>query len=335
MSNLICVNKNGLYCPRGDFYIDPWRPVEKAVITHAHSDHARWGSRYYLCTTGSELLLRRRLGEEVSIETVPYHRTKKIKDVSVTLVPAGHMLGSAQIKVEYNGEIVVVSGDYKLDADPTCESFEPVNCNTFISEATFALPIYKWKDPAGVFKEINNWWKENSEAGVTSILYGYSLGKAQRLIAGIDNSIGPVFVHGSVASMNEAYIRSGVRIPELKNLTDTADKAELEKAMVIAPPSASSPGWLRRFKKYRTAFASGWMQIRGNRRRRNVDRGFVISDHADWYDIISTIKETGAENVLLTHGYTDAVVKYLRECGCNAASLKTAYSSEGEEVLEE
>jgi putative mRNA 3-end processing factor len=210
-----------------------------------------------------------------------------------------------------------------------------VKCHTFISEATFALPIYKWKNPAGIFTEINSWWRENSEAGVTSILYGYSLGKAQRLIAGIDHSIGHVFVHGTVVSMNEAYRKSGVKIPELKNVIDAADRKELEKALIVAPPSATSPGWLRRFKKYQTAFASGWMQIRGNRRRRNVDRGFVISDHADWDGIISTIRETEAENVLLTHGYTDPIVKYLRENGCNAASLKTAYSSEGEEVLDE
>jgi putative mRNA 3-end processing factor len=335
MSKLICVNKNGLYCPEGDFYIDPWRPVEKAVITHAHSDHARWGSKHYLSASGSEFLLRKRLGEDISLETVLYNQSIKIGSVSVTFIPAGHILGSAQIKVKRNGEVWVVSGDYKREADPTCESFEPVKCNTFISEATFALPVYKWRDQSGVFAEINNWWKENSESGVTSILYSYSLGKAQRLIAGIDHSIGPVFVHGSVASINEAYIKSGIKIPELKNVTEVINKNEFEKAVVIAPPSESSPGWLRRFRKYQTAFASGWMQIRGNRRRRNADRGFVISDHVDWYGIISTIKESEAENVLLTHGYTDAIVKYLREKGCNAASLKTAYSSEREEEIVE
>jgi putative mRNA 3-end processing factor len=306
-------------------YIDPWLPVSRAVITHGHSDHARVGSESYLCAAPGAGVLRARLGSDISLQAVAFGESTRIGDVTVTLYPAGHILGSAQVKVERDGYSWVVSGDYKLESDPTCDAFEPVRCNGFITEATFALPIYRWIDDAAVFAQINAWWRGNCEQGLASVLYGYALGKAQRLIAGVDASIGPIYTHGAVERLNEVYRATGVRLPATVSAMEARD---FKGALIVAPPGVEGSTYLRRFGDYSSAMASGWMQVRGNRRRRAMDRGFVLSDHADWPGLLRAIEETGAETIWATHGYTGPLVRWLREQGRNAEELKTQFEPE-------
>ncbi len=332
MTHLLQPNENGLYCAAGDFYIDPWRPVEKAVITHGHSDHARWGSKHYLSHTHSESILRKRLGADISLETLPYDEAVQINGVNVSLHPAGHLLGSAQIRVEYGGEIWVVTGDYKLGKDSTCTPFEPVKCHTFITESTFGLPIYRWKDDKEIFADMNKWWAKNASEGITSIVFAYALGKAQRVIAGLDPAIGTIYTHGSVEKMTDSYREYGIDLPETTYLLAEKDKSNFTTGLVIAPPSFDNPGSLKRFKKKARAFASGWMQIRGKRRRRSMEKGFILSDHADWPGLHEAINATGAENILITHGYTKILSKWLTEQGYNALPLETQYVGEGGEL---
>ncbi len=331
ISSFLQLSENGLYCPQADFYIDPWKPVPKAIITHGHADHARWGCKYYLASLDSKYILKTRLGDSIHLETLPFYESKNINNVKFTFFPAGHILGSAQIKLEYKGEVVVVSGDYKNENDPTANPFEPVSCHTFITESTFGLPVYKWKTQKQIFNEINSWWKKNADNNITSVLFAYALGKAQRLIAGVDSAVGAIFTHGAVEKMNDCYRRTGVNLPETHYVGSISDKEQFSKALVIAPPSADTAPWLKRFGQYSRAFASGWMQLRGSRRRRNVDRGFVLSDHADWNGLIDTIKATKSEKVLVTHGYSLPLVRYLREMGLEADVLQTVYEGEPED----
>lgn len=329
---LLTLTDHGLYCEAGDFFIDPWQPVGRAVITHAHADHARFGSAAYLCAAPGAGVLRLRVGAEAVIETQPYGPTTTINGVGVSFHPAGHILGSAQVRVAHGGETWVVSGDYKTDPDPTCAPFEPVACDTFITEATFGLPIYRWPPQAEVFGTINDWWRANQRAGRAGILFAYALGKAQRALAGVDASIGPLFVHGAVARLNAAYRAAGIALPDYTYAGDAPDGVNWSQALIVAPPSAQGTPWLRRFGDQSAAFASGWMRVRGRRRRRAVDRGFVLSDHVDWPGLLSAIAATGAERVLVTHGYTATVVRYLRERGLDAYELATPYVDEpGEE----
>lgn len=330
-SPLLSLTKNGLYCQAGDFYIDPWEPVEKAVITHAHSDHARHDNKAYLAAVDSERLLRTRLGDHIALQTLPYGSPLTLGDVTVTLFPAGHILGSAQVRVEHNGEIWVVSGDYKLEPDRTCAAFEPVRCNTFISEATFGLPIYRWPASAVVFEQINQWWRANQARGKASVLYCYALGKAQRILAGIDANIGPVYTHGAVERITQDYRDSGIALPETTLAGIAPRKTDWSKAMILAPPSAAGTPWLRRFGSLSTAFASGWMAVRGMRRRKAVDRGFVLSDHSDWTGLLSAMADSGADNILVTHGYVPVMVRYLTEIGVNASGISTRFEGEQEE----
>ena len=327
--NLLEVTGKGLYCGEGKFYIDPWKPVDKAVITHAHSDHARFGSKYYLASDPSKLLLKSRLGD-IKLQTIPYGEAINFNGVKVSLHPAGHVLGSSQIRVENRGEVWVVSGDYKIEDDKTCDAFELVKCNTFITESTFGLPIYKWKPQTEIFDEINSWWKSNSERGKVCVIYAYALGKAQRIIAGLEN-IGPIFTHGAVEKLNACYRESGVELPETKYAGDVKAKNEFKGGIVVSPPSGNNSAWLRKFGSITDAFASGWMMIRGARRRRAVDRGFVLSDHVDWNGINKTIDDTGAENVLVTHGYASPLVRFLQEKGLNAKSISTRFEGEPED----
>jgi putative mRNA 3-end processing factor len=328
---LVRLTDCGLFCEKGDFYIDPWKGVKRALITHAHSDHARIGSDYYLCTRESFFLLRLRLGDFPAIDTVSYGEQLNLNSVKVKFLPAGHVLGSAQIRIEYEGEVWVISGDYKTEEDFTCEKFEPVKCNVFITESTFALPIYKWCKQDEIFVEINQWWKRNAENKITSMLFGYSLGKAQRILSGLDVSIGPILCHGAVENINNCYRQTGIKLPATQYLAEVTDKDVYNTAMIIAPPSADSGIYLKKFKNYSAGFASGWMQIRGNRRRRAVDRGFVLSDHADWNGLINTVKETGAEKIYVTHGYSPSFVKYLCEQGYDASVIQTKFEGESEE----
>lgn len=329
--DLLRLNDWGLYCAQGDFYIDPWRPVERAIVTHAHSDHARWGMGRYLCSDESAGVLRLRVGPEARIDTMPFGEEREVNGVRVSLHPAGHILGSAQVRVEYGGRVMVVSGDYKTEPDPTCTAFEPVRCHTFVTESTFGLPIYRWPDQGEVFGEIDAWWRANQAAGKCSILMGYALGKSQRALAGLDPSIGPIFLHGALVKLTQAYRDEGVALPETKVIADVGKGFDWSKAIILAPPSANGTPWLRRFGDHSAAFMSGWMAIRGARRRRAVDRGFVLSDHVDWPSLLSAIGETGAEQVWVTHGYTSVVVQYLEEQGLDACALATRWEGEQDE----
>jgi putative mRNA 3-end processing factor len=330
---LIEPTESGLYCERGNFHVDPWKPVERAIITHAHSDHARWGSQRYLCAKPGEGLLRLRLQPDASIQTVPFGEAIDMNGIRVSLHPAGHLLGSAQVRIEdpLTGRVTVVSGDYKNQPDVTCEPFEPVICDTFITESTFGLPIYRWAPAHETFDDINNWWRDNAADNVTSIVYAYALGKAQRVIGDVDASIGPIIAHGAILRLTEAYRAAGVKLPEVLPAEPDAVKKHKGKCLVIAPPSAQNNPWLRKFGEQSSAFASGWMHVRGNRRRRNVDRGFALSDHADWTGLLETIRATGAKTIGVTHGYADTFARYLREQGYDAEHIRTRFSDAGEE----
>ena len=325
---LLSLTDHGLYCAAGDFFVDPWRPVARAVITHAHADHARPGSAAYLCAASGAGILRARLGPEAAIEMLAYGEATTINGVAVSLHPAGHILGSAQVRLAHGGEVWVVSGDYKTDPDPTCAPFESVPCHTFITEATFGLPIYRWPAQAEVFAGVNDWWRANQAAGRAGVLFAYALGKAQRVMAGIDPSIGPIYVHGAVARLNAAYRAAGVALPDWAYVGDAPPKTDWTRALIIAPTSAQGTPWLRRFGEQSAAFASGWMRVRGQRRRRAVDRGFVLSDHVDWPGLLTAIEATGASRVLVTHGYSAVVVRYLRERGLEAYELDTPFDDQ-------
>jgi putative mRNA 3-end processing factor len=330
--DLVVQRKEGLYCPPGDFFIDPWRPVDRAVITHAHADHARRGHAHYLAAAPAEGVLRARLGE-IDLQTLPYGEAIEHHGVRVSFHPAGHVLGSAQVRLEHQGHVWVASGDYYVAGsigDPrednmTCAPFEPVRCHCFITESTFGLPIYRWQPQAELFAAIDAWWRGNAEAGRASLLMGYSFGKAQRILKGVDPSIGPIVVHGAVEPLNRVYREAGIALPPTQLATEVADKALLNRALVVAPPSVQGSPWTRRFGDYSDAFASGWMQLRGARRRRSVDRGFVLSDHADWPGLLRAIMATGAERVIVTHGYEAVMVRWLTEQGLEAGAFETEY----------
>jgi putative mRNA 3-end processing factor len=330
---LVVESPAGLYCPAGRFHIDPWQPVDRAVITHAHGDHARRGSARYLAARAAEQVLRVRLGE-VQLETLEYAETVELGGVRVSFHPAGHVLGSAQIRIEHRGEVWVVSGDYKTQPDPTCAAFEPVRCNVFVTESTFGLPIYRWQPPATVFGDLNAWWHANAAAGRSSVVFAYAFGKAQRILAGADVSVGPIVCHGAVEALNRAYRASGVALPQTRLVTEIADRAALKRALVVAPPSAQGSAWLKRFGDYSDAFASGWMQLRGARRRRAVDRGFVLSDHADWPGLLAAIEATGAGTVFVTHGYVAVMVRWLASRGLAAQAFQTQYGGEWDDAVE-
>jgi putative mRNA 3-end processing factor len=332
--DLLRVTKNGLYCPDGDFFVDPWRPVESAIITHAHADHARWGSKKYLAADTSSQVLRIRMGDQANIQWQGLGKPINVGGVSITFYPAGHILGSAQVCIEKDGRRIVVSGDYKRQPDATCLPFEPIRCDTFVTESTFGLPIYRWPTSESVFQGINTWWRENQSAGKTSLLLAYSLGKAQRLLTGLDASIGPIYTHGAVEKLNAGYRAAGVALPETTFVSSVDSKTtDWSQSLVIAPPAAAGTSWARKFGKLSTAMASGWMQIRGARRRRSMDRGFILSDHVDWQDLMWSIDQTGAQNVWVTHGYSDIVVRQLREKGLNAKVVETEFT--GESLVEE
>lgn len=330
MTELIACNDQGLYCAAGDFYIDPWRGVDRAVITHAHSDHARMGSRQYLAARAGEGVLRLRLGADISLRAVDYGEVVEINGVRVSLHPAGHLLGSAQVRLEHRGQVAVVTGDYKTQPDKTAASFELVQCDHLVTESTFGLPIYRWKPADELIAQINSWWAENAAEGVTSVIFAYALGKAQRLIGGLDATVGPILLHGAVDAMTAAYRQAGVNLPPTMYADVDAAKQHRGKAMVIAPMSAAGSPWMKKFGAVATATASGWMAVRGTRRYQSVDRGFAVSDHADWDGLLSVIRGCGAQRVDVTHGYADALARYLRETrGLDARRLQTQFTGEG------
>jgi putative mRNA 3-end processing factor len=328
---LIVATPAGLYCAAGRFYIDPWRPVDRAVISHAHGDHARPGHAHYLAARSAKHVLRARLGD-VPLQLADYGEGIDVGGVRVSLHPAGHVLGSAQVRIERDGEVWAVSGDYKLQPDPTCAPFEPVRCDVFVTESTFGLPIYRWRPAPEVIAEIDAWWRENAAAGRVSVLFAYAFGKAQRILASVDASIGPIVCHGAVEALNRAYRASAVALPDTRLVTEVTDTTQLNRALVVAPPSAQSTAWLKRFGDYSDAFASGWMQIRGTRRRRAVDRGFVLSDHADWPELGAAIDATGAHSIYVTHGYVPAMTRWLESRGLEAHAFDTQFGGEWDDT---
>jgi putative mRNA 3-end processing factor len=340
-SDLVIQRPEGLYCPAGDFYIDPWRPVARAVITHAHADHARRGHGHYLAAAPAQAVLRSRLGD-ITLQSLAYGEAVDHFGVRISLHPAGHVLGSAQVRLEHGGQVWVASGDYyvagesghAVEDNATCQPFEPVRCDCFITESTFGLPIYRWQAQQEVFDAINQWWRANAEAGRASLLMAYSFGKAQRILAGVDAGIGPIVVHGAVEPLNRAYREAGVRLPDTQLATEVSDKSALRRALVIAPPSVQGSPWLKRLGEYSDAFASGWMQLRGARRRHAVDRGFVLSDHADWPGLQRAIAATGAQRVIVTHGYEAVMVRWLAEQGLQSGAFATEYRDEAEGATE-
>lgn len=332
---LVTLTDHGLYCPAGDFYIDPWRPVKRAVITHGHGDHTRAGSDSYLCSAEGAGVVQRRIHAAAQLQPLPYGETLRHNGVSISLHPSGHILGSAQVRIEAGGEVWVVSGDYKTEPDATCTGFEPLRCHTFITESTFGLPVFRWRSQSEVFAEINAWWRRNRQQGRTSILYAYALGKAQRLLAGLDENIGPLFTHGAVETFNRIYRDAGIRLAPTRHVGQAESRKDFTGALVIAPPSADNPGWLRRFPSRAKAFASGWMQIRGHRRRRAVDRGFVLSDHADWDGLNRAVAATGARTVWTTHGYAAEYARWLQERGYRTEVLSTRFTGETDEEVPE
>jgi putative mRNA 3-end processing factor len=339
---LLEVTAQGLYCAAGGFHVDPWAPVPRAVITHGHADHARRGSVAYLAASSALPVLRLRLGAEAALEALPWGERRRLGDVEVSLYPAGHLLGSAQVRIEHRGEVWVVSGDYKTDSDPTCEPFEPVRCETFITESTFGLPVFRWPPQDVVFAEIVEWWRANAAAGRASVIFAYALGKAQRVLAGVDavadgRGIGPLVVHGAVRGCVDAYRVAGVTLPAVAAATELA-RDELARSLVIAPPLAQGSPWMRRFPRAATAFVSGWMRLRALRRQRRVDRGFVLSDHVDWPGLLAAIDATGAARVGVTHGFTAPLARWLREeRRLDAWTLATRFTGEAgaEETAEE
>lgn len=328
-SPLIRPTRQGLFCEAGGFYIDPSRQVDRALVTHGHSDHARYGMGAYLTASPGVGVVRARVGQEAAIEGIAFGERRRIGEVTVSFHPAGHLLGSGQIRVEHRGEVWVVTGDYKTAPDASCEAFEPVRCDTLITESTFGLPVYHWPEPAQVFRQINQWWRDNQAAGRTSVLFAYALGKAQRVLCGLDASIGPIGVHGAVEKLNPHYRAAGRPLPETIPANAETKSILQGRGLVVAPGSAQNTPWIRRFAPYSLGFASGWMAVRGNRRRKALDRGFILSDHVDWSGILETIEASGASRVGVTHGYAQPLIRWLREeRGIEAYEVATRYADD-------
>ncbi len=332
MANLITFTDKGLYCQKGDFYIDPWKPVDRAIITHGHSDHAYYGHKYYLCHIYTKPILQLRLGEN-NYQTIGWNEPIYINGIKISLHPAGHIIGSSQVRIEIDNEVWVVSGDYKTEDDGISGKFEPIRCNAFITESTFGLPIYKWKPQQEIYDNVITWINKNKENGKTSVLLAYSLGKAQRILQAIKETTQTIFAHGAVFNMQKTLIENGWDLTPVERITPETPKELLKGTVVIAPPSADGTPWMKKFNPHAVGVCSGWMQVRGNARRRNVDAGFALSDHADWDALLQAVKATGAERVFVTHGFQSAFSRYLNEENiCLAAEVKTQYGNEDEEA---
>lgn len=329
--DVLKLRPEGLYCPAGDFYVDPWRPVDTAVITHAHADHARSGMGHYHTQHDNLALMRLRLGV-LTGSAYAYGEAFQLGGARVSLHPAGHVLGAAQVRVEVDGQIWVVSGDYKRAPDPTCAPFEPVPCDVFITEATFALPCYRWAPTAQLLDQVLAWWEGCVRARVPAVLLGYAFGKSQRLLAELALRVPgrPAYIHGALSTLVAHYRECGVSMLPTIAVADQPRARDYAGELVLAPPAAAGSPWLQRFRGASLAFASGWMQLRGNRRRQSYDRGFALSDHADWPALVQSIRETGARRVLATHGNTEALTRYLNEQGGGvvAEALRTELGGE-------
>lgn len=326
-SDLLVRTAAGLHCPAGGFHVDPWGPVESAVITHVHADHARPGSRRYLVASEGEAVAKVRLPQG-SVESIRYGERRRIGDVEVSLHPAGHVLGSAQVRIERAGEVWVVSGDYKLDADPTCRGFEAVRCHRFISESTFGLPVYRWPSPESELARLRAWRRRCREQGRFAVLATYALGKAQRVLAALEPDDAPILAHGAIRPLIEAYRASGVSLPDVLPANRETAALHRGKALVLVPPSAVDGTWIRAFSPASVAAASGWMLVRGVRRRRRVDEAFVLSDHADWPGLLRAIEATGCETTVLTHGFAAPLAGHLRSMGLQADTVATRFGDD-------
>ena len=325
--DLLHFTDHGLYCPLGDFHIDPWKPVARALLTHGHSDHARPGMGSYLSTDIAAPVIRHRLGA-INLDTIRYGETRLIGSAKISFHPAGHVPGSAQIRLEHKGQVWVVSGDYKTTDDGLSTPFEPVRCHAFITECTFGLPVFHWPAQDRLQSDLNAWWAGNAAAGRPSLLGAYALGKAQRLLTMLDPGIGPILTHGAIEATNQILRAQGIALPVTTQVTATINAKTHPGALIIAPPSALNTPWAGRFPQAATGFASGWMALRGVRRRRNADRGFVISDHADWHGLNDAIRATGAARIFATHGYTSIFQKWLTSQGYDAHIVSTAYDGD-------
>ncbi|WP_027879069.1 ligase-associated DNA damage response exonuclease [Mesoflavibacter zeaxanthinifaciens] len=322
--------KKGIYCIPGKFYLDPWYPVDYAIISHGHADHSRWGNKHYLCHQNSKNILLHRLGKDISIETLNFNQIKTVNGVKVSFFPAGHIIGSVQIKLEYKGKVVVFSGDYKTNPDFITTPFEPVKCHEFITESTFGLPIYSWKTEAELQSQLQQWIVNNQKQNKTSVFFGYSLGKAQRIMSLVDG-IDEVYVHSAINNLNQAISKSGIVLPKSKLITSDFNKKDIHNKIVILPPALLGSKLLKKIPNAATAICSGWMQIRGNRRWKGVDAGFAVSDHADWNGLLSAVKATEAEKVYVTHGSQAVFSKYLNEIGIESQEVVTEYGTEDNE----
>ena len=327
---LLKFTEKGIFCESAKVYLDPWKPVDKAIISHGHADHSRWGHKKYITHHNNIPIIEHRLGN-INVSGKNWGESFTINGVTFSLHPAGHIVGSSQIRVEHKGEIWVFSGDYKIENDQLATPFEPVKCHTFITECTFGLPAFKWRPQNEVVNDINAWWAHNKSNGLTSVLFGYSLGKAQRLLKHLDPSIGKIYTHGAVENMTQV-LRNLVDLPPTELITKDTKKEALLGNMVLAPPSAHGSTWIRKMVPYVTASASGWMTFRGARRRRAIDKGFVLSDHCDWRGLLEAIESTGAEKVICTHGYTDIFSRFLREQGYDARTENSQYGEEDNET---
>ncbi len=331
---LITFTNRGIYCTQGNFYIDPWHPVDYAVTTHGHADHVKWGNKNYLCHELTKPILKQRYGLEDNVQTLPYYQELNINGVKLSLFPAGHVIGSSQIRLAYKGEVTVISGDYKVEYDGISTAFEPVKCHTFVSESTFGLPIYNWQPQELIFDQIKSWVSDNYQKGKTSILIAYSLGKAQRLIKNLAGQY-PIYVHHSIANLNEGFAAAGVKLPQTIRITPEIKKEVLQNGIVIIPPALADGKWVKSLLQPAVGVCSGWMAVRAGRRWRSADAGFALSDHADWPGLLTAIKATEAEKVFITHGSTAVFSKYLNEIGINSEEVTTKYGAEDDEVIGE
>lgn len=308
----------GTYCPAADVYIDPLRRVPKALITHGHSDHARKGMGQYLCTDIAKPTLAHRLGSNALISGLAFGESIQINGVKISFHPAGHIIGSAQIRLEYQGEVAVVSGDYKIQEDQLTQPFEALPCHTFVTESTFGMPIYRFPPQKEVFAQINEWWEENKALGKVSILLGYSLGKSQRILQGLDAAIGPIYCHSTIQAVNEIVRQQGIPLQDSRALEEHLNKKDLQGAMIICPPGALRGEWLDLVEPFSTGACSGWTMSRKGGFGPSADRDFLLSDHADWEGLNQAVLATGAEQVFVTHGYDELFSRWLLEQGIKA-----------------
>lgn len=330
---LITFTNKGIYCPQGKFYIDPWRPVDLAVITHGHADHARWGMKKYLCHHFTKPILKKRIAEDIECQTLQYGETLNINGVKLSFHPAGHIIGSAQVRLEYKGYISVISGDYKVQDDGLSTPFEVVKCNEFVTESTFGLPIYNWLEVEDLDKKMQSWVLKNIENKKTSVFIGYSLGKAQRIMKAVEG-LGTIHVHYSIGKLNQAFEEVGIELPDYEIPDFRESIKHVQNEIVIVPPALLDSNVIKKIPNAATAICSGWMQVRGARRWRSADAGFPMSDHADWKGLLQAIKATEAEIVHVTHGQTEVFSKYLNEIGIKSDVVETLYGDDDDEVAE-